>query len=340
MIPSYSDSNTIYFFIDSVNLNFPGFSKLLKGINEVFPHSQVISSLDGRSISDYIIPIGVVASNIYLKSAFQKRISFLVDSTVLSQWSGLKFYYRRKEFYNKQFLRLMLRLIKYLIIEWRIVNSYKKVIFVSPYDASFIQSIFRVNNTYVIMNGADLPGNEEIKTKAFGYTLGILSYWGAGAFHDIQWFVDDYMPELIKFFPKMKLITAGRDAPAELLAYFSQNGVVHMGAVENLNDFFSQIDIYITTVRQECGILNKVLDAFAHKKIVVGLAGNMLPFSNLKNGYFTYSNLHDLVDVIRTIEKNPSIAKAMTQRTYEYILIEHDWQKNYSKLKTLVDSYV
>jgi glycosyltransferase involved in cell wall biosynthesis len=340
MLKSYSESNLIFFFIDPVNSSLPGFSTLLKGIDNVFSHSQVISTLENRTMSDYIIPVGIVASDIYLKSPFRKRISFLVDSTVLGLLSGLKFYFRRKDIFNKQFLRIMLRLLKYLPLEWRIVRSYKKIIVVSPYDAAFIQSTFKVHNTEVIMNGADIPTHEQVRAEKFSYTLGILSYWGVGAFHDVNWFIEDYLPKLRKIFPTLRLVTAGRGASVELVDYFAKNGVEHMGEVEDLNDFFNNIDIYITTLRQECGILNKVLDAFAHKKIVVGLKGNMFAFSKLANGFFTYTSLRELEEVIRTIEKHPDIVKQMTQNAYQYILKEHHWRKNYSQLRSIVDSTV
>jgi glycosyltransferase involved in cell wall biosynthesis len=337
-LPPYSEAYPVFFFVDPVNSMFPGFSKLLREIPKVFPRSEVISTLEGRTPEEYIIPVGIVASDIYLRSPFRRRITFLIDSTALGLWSGLKFYIRRRDCFNRQALRILLRLVKYLPLERRVARAFEKVIVVSPYDAAFLASAFSVRNTDVIMNGADLPASEPARTAGFSYTLGILSYWGASAFHDVNWFIEDYLPKLRKIFPELRLVTAGRGASDELVDYFAKHGVVHMGEVSDLALFFSSIDIYVTTLRQECGILNKVLDAFAHRKIVIGLRGNMHPFLKLENGYFTYTNLKELEESIRTIARDPEKVEQMTLNAYRYILEEHDWGKNYSRLKAIVDS--
>jgi len=337
-LPPCSEINTVYFFVDPVNSRFPGFSKLLREMTKVFPRAEVIPTLEGRTREDFIIPVGIVASDIYLRSPFRRRISFLIDSTVLGLWSGLKFYLRRKDIFNRQALRILLRLVKYLFLERRVARAFEKVIVVSPYDAAFLASVFNVRNAEVIMNGADLPSGEPARTAGFSYTLGILSYWGASAYHDVNWFIEDYLPRLRKKFPELRLVTAGRGASDELVEYFAKHGVVHMGEVADLSSFFSSIDIYVTTLRQECGILNKVLDAFAHRKIVIGLRGNMHPFRKLENGFFTYTNLKDLEEAIRTVSMDPEKAEQMTLNAYRYILEEHDWRKNYSRLKAIVES--
>ena len=66
-------------------------------------------------------------------------------------------------------------------------------------------------------------------------------------------------------YPQLKVIAAGRGADNTVKEYFDRNRIIFLGEVENLCDFFNSIDIYITTVRKECGILNKVLDAFIKK---------------------------------------------------------------------------
>ncbi len=109
-----------------------------------------------------------------------------------------------------------------------------------------------------------------------------------------------------------------------------------MVELDSLDEFYNEIDIYITTVRKECGILNKVLDSFAHKKIVVALQHNMLAFRELKNGFLTYNSIEELISKIEFIRDNQEQINIMTKNAYDFILTEHSWEKNYSKLNDII----
>jgi glycosyltransferase involved in cell wall biosynthesis len=134
------------------------------------------------------------------------------------------------------------------------------------------------------------------------------------------------------------MITAGRGASVAMIEEFHRHGVEHVGEVGDLNDFFGNIDIFITTLRKECGILNKVLDAFAHKKIVLGLRHNMLAFKELHDGYYTYESIDEMISAIETIRNEPVLIEAMTQKAFAYIKEYHDWDKNYAVLRRMVAS--
>ncbi|RYX87909.1 glycosyltransferase family 1 protein [bacterium] len=330
---------TDYFFVDKVNEKFPGFSKIIDKIKDVFIDAEVINSLDGRTRNERIVPLGIVASNLFLKKFKKGGIAFMMDSSTLCFASMARFYLKRRLFFNKYLIGAVLRYIKYYFIEKKVIRNFDKVIVVSEHDASYLEKKYNCSNVEVISNGSDFPDLSKKKLKDFDFTLGILSYWGAGNHHDVDWFFAEYLPFLKKKYPNIKIITAGRAADDYTLNLFQQYDIEHLGEIDDLWDFFNKIDVYITTLRKECGILNKVLDAMAHQKVVVGLEHNMYAFKSLKEGYFTYKNLEELIHHLETIKTNPELVKSKVNSSYNFISEHHRWVKNYQKMKAMIDTY-
>jgi glycosyltransferase involved in cell wall biosynthesis len=335
-----SESNTNYiFFVDKINERFPGLSKLIEQVRNTFHNVHVINDLDGIDDAKEIIPLGTVAANFYLKKYKKGEVAFIIDAYSLGFYSVSKFYLKIRMYFNKHLIGAILRYFKYYLIEKKIVKNFKKIIVVSEHDAKYLNNKFNCYNVEVVSNGADYPDLSFRKKKEFDYTMGILAYWGASSIRDVNWFIEDYFPRLKQIYPKIKLVTAGRGASPEIVNYFKMNGVTYLGEIENLWDLFNNIDIYITTLRKECGILNKVLDAMAHKKIVVGLQHNLLAFQNLKNGFLTYNTFDELVEAIEKIKNDEKLVKSIETTAYNYIQLHHNWSNNYEKFKEIIDAH-
>jgi hypothetical protein len=78
-------------------------------------------------------------------------------------------------------------------------------------------------------------------------------------------------------------------------------------------------------MRKECGILNKVLDAFVNRKIIIGFEPNMKAFSDLHNGFMTYNNARELIAGIEYIRDNPVDITIIENNAYQYVLSNHNW---------------
>jgi glycosyltransferase involved in cell wall biosynthesis len=325
------------FYVDKINEKFPGLSKLIFQIKLNFDNVSIINDLDEVDSYKEIIPLGTVAAHFYLKKFKKGKVAFIIDAYTLGFLSVAKFYIKRKDFFNKHLFGALLRYIKYYFIEKNIIRNFEKVIVVSEHDAFYLKKKFQCSNIEVVSNGADFPDLSLKKNKDFDFSLGILAYWGAGSIKDVNWFIEDYYPKLRNIFPEIKLITAGRGANAETLAYFKKNGIIHIGEIDSLWEFFNNIDIYITTLRKECGILNKVLDAMAHEKIVLGLNHNLYAFKNLKNGFITYNSFDELVQAIEKIRDNKIKIEEIQRNAYNYVKNHHNWQCNYNRLKDILD---
>lgn len=330
-------SKSIYFYIDTINQNFPGYSKIIDNIVLHIPNAKIITNLNERNKGDIIVPVGVNASLELLKNSIPSETSFLVDAPTLGFLSIIKFYFKKKKFINNEIIQMALRYVKYSFIERKLVKSYKKIVVVSNYDRDYLNKRYHCQNIFTIANGADMPKELLKEKKSFNFTLGFLYYWGVNnSIMDIDWFIKEYLPILRDKFPKLRIVAAGKGADDYVKGYFNQNNIEFIGEVDSLDKFYNEIDIYITTVRKECGILNKVLDSFAHKKIVIALQHNMSAFVDLEKGFLTYNSIEELISKIEFVRDNQDIVDEITDNAFNFILDEHSWEKNYSKLNDLI----
>lgn len=329
-------TNRIYIYIGPINIKFPGFTLIANRILEYIPNTEIINSLSKRKKQDFILPMGMVAALDLINKGFPCENLFLIDALTLGFKSVVKFYWKYSRIWSKGCIIDFLHLIKYTPWERKVISHYKRIIVVSKHDQEYLENRYGGNKFYTVTNGVSLPNQENIKKKEFSYTLGFLHYWGCGAINEVDWFIKNYLPKLKKRFPELKVIAAGRGADDKVKAYFKKNDITFMGEVEHLSDFFNSIDIYITTVRKECGILNKVLDAFAHKKIVLGLKHNMYPFEEINDSFLTYENYQECENAIEFIASNNSLISQKEEKAYKYIQKEHCWQANINRLYNII----
>jgi glycosyltransferase involved in cell wall biosynthesis len=332
-----SHSKFIYFLIDKQHIKFPGFSIITTHIENLIPEAKIVYTLNGLKITDTIIPLGIVSAIKVLNSKFLAEVAFIVDPPTLAMKGGLSFYFSQGEYFTKRNLIYLLKYIKYAILEFRVIRKYKKIIVVSNHDQIYLKNRYLTDKIEVVTNGVDLPNNDKVVSiKKFDYTIGSLSYWGTGGIDDIDWFVKSYLPKLRAVFPNLKFITAGKGATPLTLSYFEKHNIIHLGEINELNSFFDKVDIMITTKRQECGVLNKILDAFAHKKIVLGYEPNFYAFYPFNDGYFTFKTYEEFIRKFEQIRLNPIIVHEMTEKSYQYIIEKHSWELNYKRLLNII----
>jgi hypothetical protein len=331
-----SDTN-ICFFVDKINFKFPGYSIILDNLLKHIPNSEFVSDVVDIKESRIVIPLGVTATNKLIKSGVFFKISFLTDSPTLTFKSIIEFSLKNKIF-NTELIRTFLRLVKYSIIEKKIVSFSEKIIVVSDYDKDYLNKKYKCQKVLSIPNGIDIPNQPpHKKNNFFKPTIGFLYFWGVqNSIDDIDWFISSYLPILKKEFPNIEIIAAGKGANLNALNYFEKNNINYLGEVKDLNEFFSRIDFYLTTVRKKCGILNKVLESFAHQKIVIAYEGNMLAFRDLEKGFFTYKTVDELILNIRKIKSNTNEVETYVKNSLNYINEKHNWKINYNYFYSII----
>lgn len=239
----------------------------------------------------------------------------------------VKFLLKKGRIFNKEFIFSLLAFIKYRYEEEIIAKSARKIMVVSQVDADYLKSISNTSAKFLVVpNGAYFEHISET-TKSEYFRLGILSSWGSPrAFEENNWFIQTYFKKYIKAHPNAKLILAGRGKLIE--KYRGDKNIEIMGEVDTLDQFFSNIDVFLSINPKGCGILNRVLDSFAHKKIVVGIEKSFSGFTYMKS-YLSFNDYKSFEKSLDFVKNNPSKVKEIEELAFLDMKKYNDWDSNY-----------
>ena len=310
------------------------FIRILGGLYKV----SVSESLPKSKDSVYIIPYGIKNTYLALKHNYNVPISLMTDYYSLSQWNTIKFFCQREDFWMSKFsIKTTARFIKYYIIENYVFTHCKNFMFVSQTDINNVKKRFPYKNYYCVPNGVKIPGNYSKNKKNSSLIFGFLSIWLEESFYEHKWFLDSFWPFIVDKYPNASIKICGRHASKKMIQYVSSfKNVDFIGEVDSLSVFFDMIDVYLVPIPKGCGILNKVLDAFAHKTLVVGLTPSFSGFTYMKDSYVEFNTLDDFLKFVDDFYYNRNKYDTLVNNAYENIKIYNDWDTNYSKfIKTL-----
>lgn len=304
---------------------------------------QVESNIENALKYDIILPYGILASyDIYKRDKSKCLLSLMVDAESLTNIS--KFRYLVTKIRIVPFLERYKELLRYFLhiyMEHKIFKVYKKIMLVSYYDKSYFENNIVTkrfaSKIIVVPNGVNTP-NKTIShiSKTNQIVLGFLSEWwnaNGDLTYERKCFLEYVWKDAIKINPNMKLIMCGRgmsDLQKEIFKTYPN--VEAIGEVDDLMDFYNQIDASIIVNVKHAGILNKVLDSFAYKCPVIGEPHNFWAFKDLPNCFYTYTDGKTLVESAKNIVERKDEVKRKTELAYQYIQEYHSWGKNYSCL--------
>ncbi len=303
-----------------------------------------ISSLKEAGCSDLIIPYGIKNSIELLSSHFPLKIALLVDAISLGCLNKIRFYFRHRYFFQYDFFYCIYAYFRYSRSEKKILRKYDTVVVVSNTDAEYLKTIEREANSRIIcvQNGAYFGS---ILPHAFNntFTLGLLSSWGAKqTYHENAWFIETIYKKYIKNNPDICLLLAGRGN--YIHRFDNYKNIVVLGEIDDLDLFFSQLDAFIAVNPKGCGILNRVLDALAHKVPIIGIAPSFSGFPESKNLYYSFNSYNSFYTVINSIKNNPAIASRTASKGFDYVLKNHNWGNNYNnfinQISSILELYV
>lgn len=112
-----------------------------------------------------------------------------------------------------------------------------------------------------------------------------------------------------------------------------------MGFAENVNDYFSAMEVFIMTSSNE-GLCSSVLDAFIYKVPVVSTnAGGLQDLIRENRGISCEINNPRMIATgIDALLNNPLLAKEQTERAYEYVIHQHSMEHISEQYATLFKS--
>lgn len=291
-----------------------------------------IESLNGRSADDFIIPYGVMEANELIKSGLPTKVCFPADAITLGYINKIKFYLNVNHIFNYDFFYSIYALIKYYPKEKKMIDAFDTNILVSPVDVEYFKKHFNnSDNKYIyVTNGIDLVEVAE-KTQSECFRIGILSPWQSRQiFEESNWFIKKYFMRYVKSHPNVHLIIAGRGSRCKV--FRGMKNICVVGEVASLKDFFSNIDVMISSNPKGCGILNRVLDSFAYKVPVCGIKASFTGFPESENCYFSFTDYNSFCNVMDRMQHNRDELIKVADNAYKYIKQNNNWDVLYDEL--------
>ncbi|SHF32074.1 Glycosyltransferase involved in cell wall bisynthesis [Marinitoga hydrogenitolerans DSM 16785] len=269
-----------------------------------------------------------------------KKISFLFDSLYFFFKSTTEFNRKNNIKYRKKVLDV-LKGFEYYRKEKYILKNWDDVILASPADIDFIRKNYKqINSTiHLIPNGIDIKSEKMFKTKNIDKENIKIGYIGMIK-NNFDWFLDNWWPEIIKKNNKLKLIIAGKDSTKGISSSYikKQKNVEFIGKVDDLNNFYKKCDLVIVAIRKNCGILNKVLEAFSYKVPVIGLKNNFLAFPGAYDmeHYVSFESVDDFLCKLKYILDENNYYR-IAENAFKYILKNHNWKDSLDKLYAVIN---
>lgn len=291
-----------------------------------------IETLAGRTSEDFIIPYGVMETNELINSGLPTRVCFPADAITLGYLNKIKFYFKNCHFLNYDFFYSIYAYLKYKPKEKKMINAFDLCVLVSPVDIQYFKNQFNPSdNKYKYVTNGIYLGEIADKTHSEKFRIGILSPWFTRQiFEESNWFISKYFKKYAKTHPNVELIIAGRGPRCK--TFVGMSNVHVLGEIESLNDFFSNIDVMISSNPKGCGILNRILDSFSYQVPVCGINASFSGFPNSEGCYFSFTDYNSFCSVMENMVNHPELLREKADMAYEYIKSNNDWIKNYDEL--------
>lgn len=187
-----------------------------------------------------------------------------------------------KKYILKKIIRF-LQLKKIKKYESFIYPKFDKCHVVSEIDKKYLKSLNPEIDVYSIPNGIDINFFKPQKLREDFPSLVYVSNFEGGAANYAIWFIDKILPKIKIKYKNIKLYLIGKNAQSILLKYAEKDtNIIVTGYVPDIRPYISKATIVISPSMKRCGILNKVLQAMAMAKPVVGTPYSFLAIKGAK----------------------------------------------------------
>jgi len=286
-----------------------------------------VGSLKDVAPSDVVIPYGPKESKELIDCGCCTKYSLLVDAISLGYLNKIKHYLKVNHVFHKDLLYCIYGYLRYSFYERQIIKKYQKIILVSQTDIDYLRKKNRDADFICLRNGVNFPQKITKKTSSDKIRVGILSMWDCyQGNEENRWILKKYIPEYVRSHPNVEFILAGKGG--KIHEYSTIPGVRIVGEVEQLDDFFSNIDVLLSPITKGCGILNRILDAIAYKTPIIGHKNSFSGFKGMEKGFLafdTYESFCKAMDEISDLEVRTSLVHEANVFAVENL----NWEKNY-----------
>jgi len=229
--------------------------------------------------------------------------------------------------------------VKWRELEKKIYKKFpNKVFFVSDKDSEFVNSFDKNIKTSFIPNGVDIDYfkklNDKFEKNSIIFT-GNMSY--APNKDAVMLLLYKILPLVKKEIPDIKVYIVGMNADKEFKD-IAINNVFIKGYVKDIRKLLDKAEIFVSPLRFGSGIKNKVLEAMAMEKVVIGTD---ISFEGIdgENVYIKSSkNPKDFANKIIEVLKNKPVeieknARKLIEEKYSWDFIRKKYGEVYVKYK-------
>lgn len=337
-------SKSIYIYVRPQLMTAHGVQVIVRQIEKKIGDVEVIGNLGDAPTGSTVLPYGVLESVelIKMRKHYPLSLSLLVDAYSLGEISKLGYFWNKPYIPLKHRLRGGLKFLKFFLYEWLVLKYYKRIMLVSWGDKHYYERNLCTrkysSKIVVILNGIEQQSGRPLYVRKDEKELriGCLSPWNESSFATLQLFLNDIWAKLPSR-EGMRLIIAGRNLTEIRKSYLLQyDNVEIMGEVKNLAEFYDAIDVSLLTMVKKCGIINRILDAFAYQVPVITRPQSLLAFKEPLTCCYQYYNAETFLHAVNDVIKNPEEVRGKVKAAKEFSIKDLDWQKNYLRFEELL----
>lgn len=232
--------------------------------------------------------------------------------------------------------RMEARRLRQEEIRW--ARSSVRTIFTTRNEEKLFQSFAPDISTTYMENGVDFeyfdpaqtPAVEDLARRKYVVFTGTMDYWPN--IDAAQWFATRVLPELRRRSPEMEFFIAGRNPKKQVVALGGLPGVHVTGTVTDIRIYLKHAQAVVTPLRIARGIQNKVLEALAMGKPVLGSTAVCRTFgSDIPPGMIACDSEQAYVQHLSAgpwSADSPAVRQALSRR--------FDWSTNLQVLRDAV----
>ena len=234
-------------------------------------------------------------------------------------------------------------------LEKQVVDFFDKVFLVTDAEKEVLSKHASIGNVESLANGVDLdyfrcrrenrnnPSSGKVNSKLI--FSGAMDYWPN--IEGAVWFVNQIFPQIKKTIPDVSFTIVGRNPTEEVIDLSYVEGVEVTGTVPDIRSYLSQAAVCVAPLMIARGIQNKVLEAMAMGKPVVATTGAATGTQTTDGENIIIADEEDrmaneLISLLRDSTRQIRIG----QNARQYVEVNHSWNSQLIRLKSLIDSGV
>jgi glycosyltransferase involved in cell wall biosynthesis len=223
--------------------------------------------------------------------------------------------------------------------EGRLLERYPRVLVTSPKDREALARLSTISpidgRLVVLPNGVDLeyfaPQNVRRDPATIIFTGKMSYHANVAAALDLAHRV---MPHVWKRVPHARLVIAGKDPTADLLALTIDGRITVTGTVPDLRPYLAQATVAVSPMRYGVGIQNKVLEAMAMATPVVSTP-QATSALEVKAGedLLTADTPPTIAEAVIALLTDDRLRQRISEAGRKYVATHHDWNVVAEKLE-------